>query len=166
MTSSTRAEAERLVPLIRDCQRGWRGNEYHDSGLDKLEASLAAAEERGRQRGLDEAANLVETHAVWPCLSPPVQPLSIKRTYRKYNKQPRHYYADAIRSLKQPRIEEQMSSFSFEAKSKLTGKKYKVWAFDDCFGSHRYGYAVQGLTTEDVLNEKQFYEQFETEEAP
>lgn len=67
--------------------------------------------------------------------------------------------------------EPRMSSFSFEATEKSTGKVRIVWAIDDYFGRHKYGYVLRGedhhqvASDEEVLNEKDFYNRFETKEA-
>lgn len=58
----------------------------------------------GYHQALEDAAKMVETHIVWPQLTPSVQPLSRKGRHRKYAKQPRHHYADAIRAMKDKRL--------------------------------------------------------------
>ncbi len=49
-----------------------------------------------------------------------------------------------------------MSSYAFKAKNKETGEIISVWAIDDYFGKHRYGYIRLG-EDETPLTEKNFY---------
>ena len=56
-----------------------------------------------------------------------------------------------------------MSSFIFPATNRKTGKREEIWALDDCFGRHIYGYAPKG---KEPMTEKEFDKQYERIEAP
>jgi len=50
-----------------------------------------------------------------------------------------------------------MSNFNFTAKNKKTGEVVEVYAMDDHFGRHRYGYKI-GDT---ILNDRDFNRMYE-----
>lgn len=50
-----------------------------------------------------------------------------------------------------------MSSYIFMAKDKKTGAKKEVFAMDDYFGRHLYGFSIDS----DILTEWEFDERFE-----
>lgn len=51
-----------------------------------------------------------------------------------------------------------MSSYYFTAKNKKTGEEVKVFAIDDYFAPHEYGYKFEDGK---VLREKDFWRQYE-----
>ena len=51
-----------------------------------------------------------------------------------------------------------MSSFYLTVRNKATGEEIEVFARDDHFGSHEYGYR---LPSGKVLREEDFYQQYE-----
>lgn len=52
-----------------------------------------------------------------------------------------------------------MSNYYFEARNKATGETYSVLACDNYFGSHKYGYKVNG----EVLNKEDFERLYDSE---
>lgn len=53
-----------------------------------------------------------------------------------------------------------MSSFKIKAINKSTRVIHEIWALDDYFGKHRYGY-IPNETAGAALTEEQFYQQYE-----
>lgn len=51
-----------------------------------------------------------------------------------------------------------MSTYQFKAKHKLTGNEVEVWAYDDYFARHVYGYQVSG--SDAVLTEESFNKEY------
>jgi len=58
-----------------------------------------------------------------------------------------------------------MSSFKFNARHKATGEMHEVWAMDDYYGRRVYAY-IPNILNGEPLKEAEFYNQYETEEAP
>ena len=56
-----------------------------------------------------------------------------------------------------------MSGFVFPAINRKTGKREEIWALDDFFGRHIYGYSPRGG---EPLTEEQFDKLYERIEAP
>lgn len=54
-----------------------------------------------------------------------------------------------------------MSNFIINAINKRTGEKSEMWAIDDYFGRHQYGYSLNPGS--DIMTEKAFYDQYEVE---
>ncbi len=54
-----------------------------------------------------------------------------------------------------------MSSFMMKAKHKETGEVADVFALDNCFGKHEYGYVIGDTAIADALREKEFYASWE-----
>ena len=57
-----------------------------------------------------------------------------------------------------------MSNFKFSARHKESGQIHEVWAADDYYGRHRYGYCpnIEGGF---FMTENEFYSNYETEEV-
>lgn len=53
-----------------------------------------------------------------------------------------------------------MSSYITEAQNKVTGETNAVWAIDNYFGPHAYGYSILGDDYKNVLTEEQFHETY------
>lgn len=96
MTSSTRAEAERLAMGMSD------EHDFRKRMIEVFEQALTAAEERGRQHGLEEAAKKMDElyeiykspQYAWPngCLHSQIMAKG---------------HAEHIRELKQPRTDKE-----------------------------------------------------------
>jgi hypothetical protein len=54
-----------------------------------------------------------------------------------------------------------MSSFHFTARHKESGGVHEIWAVDNYFGRHEYGYIPNDPSNDKVLTEEQFEQQYD-----